>query len=576
MKVKTMTPFVVSALETETTILGNGNGFAPFDKSPINTQPRFDNKDNQSKTTKHNIVRVVPMEEKPLVATKPSNLKDIKVSNEKENETSKVNNNIKQDSNHARAPSSTVNLSKPLPSPPISGSKPRPTIVSSMVSHSIVSKPLWQHTMTNAEEISTLGLNSQDVQKQETIFELIYTEGEYLEDLKGIYRVFVEDLNVKMAESRRKKRMNPDKADVRVFEKLSRLLSHIKDLWNGHQSLLNFLQIRQKKSTPVIEQIGDVFEESNFYMFSIYDSYFAQYSSTCKEFQYIMNGNTELALIIKGLLKSPKCKSLTLEGVLLKPIQRLQKYPLFFKDLMNMTPKTHPDYFQLEKALTRHQRELTKIDDRIWVEEHNEMLTDLQQRIKGLPSNFSLVEQHRYLILDGPIYRIAARQPMSPKKNSANFYHHHQRTLSCTSPISPPSATTLASLSSVSSGPVASSNSPYNFPNASSPSTSPSSSKLPSKPSVSALVANYNYLSSSFSNLSGHPRNISSSALHLPGSIKNSTDVEAEYHVFIFTDIVLWTKRVMSRYHRKEGTPWNFKLVEPVSRLTSVCNTAEG
>ncbi|KAF9301802.1 hypothetical protein BGZ74_006249 [Mortierella antarctica] len=657
MKVKTMTPFVVSALETETTILGNGNGFAPFDKSPISTQPRFDNKDNQSKTTKHNIVRVVPMEEKPLVATKPSNLKDIKVSNEKENETSKVNNNIKQDSDHARAPSSTVNLSKPLPSPPISGSKPRLTIVSSMVSHTIVSKPLWQHTMTNAEEISTLGLNSQDVQKQETIFELIYTEGEYLEDLKGIYRVFVEDLNVKMAESRRKKRMNPDKADVRVFEKLSRLLSHIKDLWNGHQSLLNFLQIRQKKSTPVIEQIGDVFEESNFYMFSIYDSYFAQYSSTCKEFQYIMNGNTELALIIKGLLKSPKCKSLTLEGVLLKPIQRLQKYPLFFKDLMNMTPKTHPDYFQLEKALTRHQRELTKIDDRIWVEEHNEMLTDLQQRIKGLPSNLSLVEQHRYLILDGPIYRIAARQPsktgahrsasssdhhlstslpspggycssitstaadkdqataliqrpsqldfhhlhakpaypssppssssssssgqghflfpVSPKKNSANFYHHHQRTLSCTSPISPPSATTLASLSSVSSGPVASSNSPYNFPNASSPSASPSSSKLPSKPSVSALVANYNYLSSSFSNLSGHPRNISSSALHLPGSIKNSTDVEAEYHVFIFTDIVLWTKRVMSRYHRKEGTPWNFKLVEPVSRLTSVCNTAE-
>ncbi|KAG0084332.1 hypothetical protein BGZ92_009980 [Podila epicladia] len=263
MKVKTMTPFVVSALETETPILGNGNGFAPFDKSLIHTQPRFDIKDSQSKTTKHNVVRVVPIEEKPLVATKSGNLNDIKVSKEKENETSNVNNDIKQDSNHAKAPSSTVNLSKPLPSPPISGSKPRPTIISSMVSHTIVSKPLWQHTMTNAEEISTLGLNSQDVQKQETIFELIYTEGEYLEDLKGIYRVFVEDLNVKMAESRRKKRMNPDKADVRVFEKLSRLLSHIKDLWNGHQSLLNFLQIRQKKSTPVIEQIGDVFEESN-------------------------------------------------------------------------------------------------------------------------------------------------------------------------------------------------------------------------------------------------------------------------------------------------------------------------
>jgi paraquat-inducible protein B len=53
---------------------------------------------------------------------------------------------------------------------------------------------------------------------------------------------------------------------------------------------------------------------------------------------------------------------------------------------MNMTPTSDPDYAQLEQALNNHQRELTKIDDRIWIEEHNEMLTDLQQRIKGLPS----------------------------------------------------------------------------------------------------------------------------------------------------------------------------------------------
>lgn len=53
---------------------------------------------------------------------------------------------------------------------------------------------------------------------------------------------------------------------------------------------------------------------------------------------------------------------------------------------MNLTPKDDPDYAQLEHALSNHQKGLTKIDDRIWVEEHNEMLKDLQQRIKGLPS----------------------------------------------------------------------------------------------------------------------------------------------------------------------------------------------
>lgn len=53
---------------------------------------------------------------------------------------------------------------------------------------------------------------------------------------------------------------------------------------------------------------------------------------------------------------------------------------------MNLTPKDDPDYAQLEHALSNHQKGLTKIDDRIWVEEHNEMLKDLQLRIKGLPS----------------------------------------------------------------------------------------------------------------------------------------------------------------------------------------------
>ncbi|KAF9425820.1 hypothetical protein BGZ94_007204 [Podila epigama] len=731
--------------------IGNGE-FASFDKSKPSTftQPRYDQTKDVAAFSNGKAIGTpisatgtvaakkasFEKKSKPVKETgnekkgfyknnvKENSSNDLKQSNDNSNNSSNINKKFNEKSNekaneksnHMKIslPTGTaVNTSKPLPSPPVSSSstkstKPtKPTIISAMPApHSVVSKPLWQHTMTTAEEISSLGLTSQDVQKQETIFELIYTEGEYLEDLKGIYRLFVEDLNVKMAEARRKKRSTPDKTDVRVFEKLSRLLSHIKDLWNGHQSLLNFLQIRQKKGTPVIDQIGDIFEESNFYMFNIYDSYFAQYSSTCKEFQYIMNGNSELAHIIKELLKSPKCKSLTLEGVLLKPIQRLQKYPLFFKDLMGLTPKTHPDYYYLEKALARHQRELSRIDDRIWVEEHNVMLADLQQRIKGLPPNFSLVEQHRYLILDGPVFRIPARQPSKPsahKKGSStaaadhgyfsptssppgsqewrngfcgpnspsiegiarddqqpqlqqqqqrgismfqrpsqlDFHHlhtkpvysnvsspsssshsgqkhflfpvsplssskkdktsgvyHHQRTFSCSSPVSPPSATTLASISSVTSGPgsptAAITNSPYTFPNNSSPSTVivsiPSSTSSKSavssstasavssnnKPSVSALVANYNYLSSSFSNLSGHPRNISSSALHLPGSIKHSTDVEAEFHVFIFTDIVLWTKRVISRYNRKEGTPWNFKLVEPVSRLTSVCNTTEG
>ncbi|KAF9905443.1 hypothetical protein EC991_001671 [Linnemannia zychae] len=418
-------------------------------------------------------------------------------------------------------------------------------------------KPLWQHTRTNAEEIRALGLTSQEIQKQETIFELIYTESEYLDDLKNMHKLFVEELNVKMAEARRKKRSSPDKADVKLYERLARLLSHIKDLWNGHQSLLRSLQNKQESESPVVEDIGSVFE--SFYMFTIYDSYFAQYTTSSRDFQYISTGNSELCLIIRNLLKAP--------------------------DLMNLTPKEDPDYAQLEHALGNHQRGLTKIDDRIWVEEHNEMLKDLQQRIKGLPSNFSLVEKHRYLILDGPVYRVATRQPSKFSLGRHSSFKSEGHGSPISSSMEWRDRFKTPGINMDAGGDDAApilihrpSQLDYHHQHAKPAfSPTPPSSLASSASSSQSGLASPTVLFSNFASIggAGHPRNTSSSALHLPGMIKNSTDVEAEYHVFVFTDIVLWTKRVMSRYHRKEGVPWNFKLVEPVSRLTSVCNTSE-
>jgi len=61
-----------------------------------------------------------------------------------------------------------------------------------------------------------------------------------------------------MAEARRKKRSSPDKADVKLYERLARLLSHIKDLWNGHQSLLRviFTSTRIAKTDAFITAWG--------------------------------------------------------------------------------------------------------------------------------------------------------------------------------------------------------------------------------------------------------------------------------------------------------------------------------
>ena len=46
----------------------------------------------------------------------------------------------------------------------------------------------------------------------------------------------------------------------------------------------------------------------------------------------------------------PQCRGLSLESYLIKPVQRLTKYPLFWKDLLKSVPHAHPQRAMLEKA----------------------------------------------------------------------------------------------------------------------------------------------------------------------------------------------------------------------------------
>ncbi|KAG0237011.1 hypothetical protein BGW41_000303 [Actinomortierella wolfii] len=432
-------------------------------------------------------------------------------------------------------------------------------------------KPLWQHTMITPEEIAKLGLTSQEIQRQETIFELIFTEKEYIEDLKTIQRIFVDDLKARYNESKKKRRFGTDKQDAILEEKLDRLLTHIHALWNGHQSLLNFLQQRQTKAKPVVEKIGDIFV-NNFYMFPIYDSYFTQYGSVSKEFEHLRTGNSELVVLIR--------------------------------DLLELTPESNPDHAAIQEALEKHKHGLSKIDDQKWIQEHNEMLRDLQQRIKGLPPGFSLVEQYRYLVLDGPVYRVKPQHPKHDARSStsseskqwgSNSTKH--KPLSPTS--SPPTSTTSSSSStpwyislvkSAFGGGRSSKSAPPSSPSGRLSSSAPSSVSPLSLSSSTLTGSDMSAVSesvlpnieetvmSSF-NQHRHWRRYFDSQISgpppIPASIRNP-DADAEYHVFVFTDIILWTKRITGRYQRKDGASWTFKLVEPVSRLTQVDSTEDG
>ncbi len=47
----------------------------------------------------------------------------------------------------------------------------------------------------------------------------------------------------------------------------------------------------------------------------------------------------------------PQFRRLSINDFLIKPVQRLPKYVILLKDLLKHTPKDHPDYNNITKAL---------------------------------------------------------------------------------------------------------------------------------------------------------------------------------------------------------------------------------
>ncbi|KAF9973152.1 hypothetical protein BGZ73_003619 [Actinomortierella ambigua] len=276
------------------------------------------------------------------------------------------------------------------------------------------------------------------------------------------------------------------------------------------------------------------------------------------------------------------------------------------QDLLELTPESNPDHAAIQEALEKHKQGLSKIDDQKWIQEHNEMLRDLQQRIKGLPQQQpSLLKYHHQHRQPQPSQASppSSHSPtgsLSSTSSESKQSGNSSSTKSKPSANSPPSTatSTTSALPSVpwflsfaksafgggrtyKSGPSSSGQLSTSAPSSVSPI---SSSSLTTCRSDTSAKSDSGSSDTEGSTLSSHDHSRHWKRFLdpptpgyplIPASIRQA-DAESEYHVFVFTDIVLWTKRVTNRYQRKDGTSWTFKLVEPVSRLTQVDSTDDG
>ena len=146
--------------------------------------------------------------------------------------------------------------------------------------------------------------------------------------------------------------------------------------------------------------------------FSLYIDYCANSDEAIKILNEL-NSNQTWNNFLNECYKNPETKRLKLDSYLIKPIQRVTKYPLLLRELLSSTPNTFPDYKQLEKANEKIKVLVANINEKKRKLETNRKVLEIQNTIDNLP--FTLVQPHRSYINEAEFFKISKGKKLKRK-----------------------------------------------------------------------------------------------------------------------------------------------------------------
>jgi len=105
----------------------------------------------------------------------------------------------------------------------------------------------------------------------------------------------------------------------------------------------------------------------------------------------------------------PECQGLNLLGYLIKPVQRICKYPLLFRELLKNTPKDHADYPNIENCFTKVQEVAEYVNEKQRSNESAKKMVELQDNLVDFPKGFVIVSPSRKFMREGNFIKVNDR-----------------------------------------------------------------------------------------------------------------------------------------------------------------------
>ncbi|KIK15541.1 hypothetical protein PISMIDRAFT_320818 [Pisolithus microcarpus 441] len=120
-------------------------------------------------------------------------------------------------------------------------------------------------------------------------------------------------------------------------ESTSVIFSNIEDILLTNTAFLSTLEERQRECRLYVDHVGDLLETHMPHM-RVYLDYCVNQANAGKVLQSLRDGNPELS----AQLQDPSARNLDLSSYLLVPMQRLTRYPLLIRQILQYTDPPAP------------------------------------------------------------------------------------------------------------------------------------------------------------------------------------------------------------------------------------------
>jgi len=262
---------------------------------------------------------------------------------------------------------------------------------------SVNSEQSGHETLSIHSEQSSQSIRSSVSEDQETsdnkelirkhiVIEMKQTEDAYVSQLRHLINGYmVELVNLKF----------------QYTNEWKEILKHLTGIVTYNQMLMNLISEREKDWGPN-QKIGDVFITASQHL-SHYSAYINNYSKVLTVFHQCQ-AIPAFEAKCQEIYASSKIR-LTLNDLLIIPIQRIPRYVLLLESLQKKTRTSHPDYSNIEQALQMMKETAKEIDKKKGEAMKLEALNELQLKLINYPSQVfgNLPQTERSLILEADV-----------------------------------------------------------------------------------------------------------------------------------------------------------------------------